>query len=138
MSDKKILEYDWDLGHEKLKLEVGSYAYGNGLYIGMIGAKDGEPFSDLTVNLPYSETEVNEAYIQDFEAKSNLAFIKKYKLGKVLPEMGYSGYCKYNKVAFDLDRLAELDPHGMKKYRDLHGLKEPEEKPKKRRSGQER
>lgn len=138
MSEKKALGYDWEFGHEELVVKVSSYAYGGGLHIGLFEAKNGKQFSDLTVNLRYNQTEVNEAYIDDFDSKNKLAFIKKHKLGKVLPEQGYSGYCTYYKVAFDLNRLEELDPNGMKKYRKIHDPKEQELKPKKRRSVQER
>ncbi len=37
-----------------------------------------------------------------------LHFIKEHKLGKVLNETGRSGYATYQKVAFDLARLAEF------------------------------
>lgn len=138
MSRQRTLEYDWEFGQEKLSLAVHSYASGGGLYIGLLNGKTGEQFSDLTVNLPYFQTEVNEAYMDDFDSKNKRAFIKKHKLGEVLPEQGYSGYGSYYKVAFDLDRLEELDPDGMKQYRKTHGLKAPERGSKKKQYGQER
>lgn len=138
MSRKKSLGYDWEFGHEELTVRIRSYASGGGLYIGLFEGKSREQFSDLTVNLPYNQTKVNEAYIDDFDSKNKLEFIKKHKLGEVLPERGYSGYCSYYKVAFDLNRLEELDPNGMKKYREVHDLKAPELKTKKKRCEQER
>lgn len=50
----------------------------------------------------------NEAYIDNFLSKESLRFIKKHKLGVILPEIGFSGYCTYAKVAFDMERLREL------------------------------
>ena len=35
-----ILGYDWEMGHEEIKLEIGTYYAGKGLYIGML-AKGG-------------------------------------------------------------------------------------------------
>ncbi|RHR25799.1 DUF4313 domain-containing protein [Clostridium sp. AF19-22AC] len=144
MEEEKTLGYDWEFGHEELVIEVGAYAYGDRLYIGLLHKEDGEmeSFADLTINLPYSPAEINEAYIDDFARNSKLNFIKKHKLGKVLPEEGYSGYARYSKVAFNLDRLAELDPKGVEKYRALHGMtkQEPEKRSrtKKSKKGQER
>ena len=65
---------------------------------------------------------MKEAYIDHFAEKDKLAFIRKYELGSVLPEYGYSGFCKYTKVAFDLKRLAELDPEGTRRFWELHGM----------------
>lgn len=137
MEEIKTLGYDWEYGHEELALEVAAYAYGNRLYIGLLHQEEGqmESFANLTVNLPYSEAEINEAYIEDFASKSKLAFIKKHKLGKILPEMGFSGYVRYAKVAFDLERLAEFDPEGVERFKKLHGIEDKEKTaPKKRGS----
>lgn len=140
MSEINTLGYDWEFGHEELMLDISSYQYGDRLYIGLNHLVEGqvESFADLTINLPYSPAEINEAYIDEFASKSKLDFIKKHKLGKVLPEEGHSGYGRYSKVAFDLDRLAELDPKGMERYRRLHGLSPQEPKKGKKRRGRER
>ena len=42
-----------------------------------------------------------------------IRFIKAHKLGKVLDETAKSGYGTYQKVAFDLARLAEVDPEAL-------------------------
>lgn len=141
MKKKKILDYEWELGQEKLMLQVGCYAQDNRLYIDMV--KEGEygleSFGELTVNLPYENVLPGEAFIPDFAAKSKLAFIKKHRLGKVLPETASSGYAVYTKVAFDLKRLAEFDPKGVKEFCLLHGIeegqKEKTEKPDQKQSG---
>lgn len=140
MDETKTLGYDWELGHEELFIEVNSYANNGSLYIGLYHMEDGYPesYGDLTVNLPFSVTKVNEAYIDDFSSDSKLQFIEKHKLGKLLPEKGYSGYVTYNKVAFDLDRLAEFDKDGVKEYRQLHDLPEKKEPKRKRNTERER
>lgn len=124
MEEIKTLSYDWEYGHEEVVIKVGSYIKGKRLYIGLAHMEEGnlENFSDLTVNLPFEPAEENEAYIEDFLSKSHLKFIKRYKLGEILPESGFSGFVKYTKVAFDLERLAEYDPEGIEKYRRLHGI----------------
>lgn len=140
MDETKTLGYDWEFGHEELTIEVNSYANNGSLYIGLYHLVDGYPesFGDLTVNLPYGGTRANEAYIDDFSSKSKLQFIKKYKLGKVLPEKGHSGYVAYNKVAFDLERLTEFDKEGVDEFRRLHDIPK-EKKPKaKRKTEKER
>lgn len=119
-----MLGYDGQFGHEELMLEVGAYVHGKRLYIGLNHWDEGsiESFSNLTVNLPGYPLEANEAYINDLDSQSKLKFIRRHKLGKVLPERGYSGYVTYAKVAFDLDRLAIYDPKGVAEYRKLRGL----------------
>ena len=136
MKEQPILGYDWEMGHEEIKLEIGTYYTGKGLYIGMLAKEDGvwESFSDLTVNLPFERSDVHEAFIQDFGSKEKLKFIQKHKLGKILPERGHSGFCTYAKVAFDLKRLEELDPEGMKRfYKDHPELEEQSQVPKKKK-----
>lgn len=132
MEEIKTLGYDWEFGHEELMIEVNSYAYGQNLYIELNHMQEGqvESFALLTVNLPYSpfepELNVNEAYIDTFAEKSKLEFIKKNKLGKVLPDKGFSGHEVYSLVAFDLKRLAEFDPKGVKNYCELRGITKEE------------
>ena len=36
MKEQPILGYDWEMGHEEIKLEIGTYYAGKGLYIGML------------------------------------------------------------------------------------------------------
>lgn len=115
---------EWPYGQEEIQLEIATYASGKGLYIGML-AKDEdsgvwESFSDLTVNLPTEKIEPNEAFIEDFSSKEKIKFIRKHKLGKILPEKGHSGFCTYAKVAFNLKRLEEVDPEGMKLFYKEH------------------
>lgn len=78
MKEQPILGYDWEMGHEEIKLEIGTYYAGKGLYIGMLAKEDGvwESFSDLTINLPFERSDVHEAFIQDFGSKEKLKFIQ--------------------------------------------------------------
>lgn len=144
MDEIKTLGFDWEFGHEELALEVSSYANNGCLYIGLHNkTEEGfDQFGNLTVNLPMSSMiplEPNEAYIDHFLSKENLRFIKKHKLGVVLPEIGFSGYCAYAKVAFDMERLSEFDPKGVEGYlqrRKEQDAPKKETKPKKRKHEQ--
>ncbi|WP_027643658.1 DUF4313 domain-containing protein [Enterocloster clostridioformis] len=144
MDEIKTLGFDWEFGHEELALEVSSYANNGCLYIGLHNkTEEGfDQFGNLTVNLPMSSMiplEPNEAYIDHFLSKENLRFIKKHKLGVVLPEIGFSGYCAYAKVAFDMERLREFDPKGVEGYlqrRKEQDAPKKETKPKKRKHEQ--
>lgn len=144
MDEIKTLGFDWEFGHEELALEVSSYANNGCLYIGLHNkTEEGfDQFGNLTVNLPMSSMiplEPNEAYIDHFLSKENLRFIKKHKLGVVLPEIGFSGYCAYAKVAFDMERLREFVPKGVEGYlqrRKEQDAPKKETKPKKRKHEQ--
>ena len=144
MDEIKTLGFDWEFGHEELALEVSSYANNGCLYIGLHNkTEEGfDQFGNLTVNLPMSSMippEPNEAYIDHFLSKENLRFIKKHKLGVVLPEIGFSGYCAYAKVAFDMERLREFDPKGVEGYlqrRKEQDAPKKETKPKTRKHEQ--
>ena len=144
MDEVKTLGFDWEFGHEELALEVASYANNGCLYIGLHNkTEEGfEQFGDLTVNLPMSSMippEPNEAYIDNFSSKEKLRFIKAHKLGDILPEVGFSGYCTYAKVAFDMERLRDLDPKGVEEYlqiRKEQDAQKKETKPKKRKHEQ--
>ncbi|MCC8043994.1 MAG: DUF4313 domain-containing protein [Clostridiales bacterium] len=121
MSEKNTLKFDWQFGEEEVSLRVASYMNNNGLYIGLFSRTEYglEPFGDMTVNLPVSDIvplKSNEAYINGDMSKDLLTFIQKNKLGTVLPEVGYSGYGQYAKVAFDMDRLKEFDPVGVERH----------------------
>lgn len=124
MDERNTLGYDWKFGHEELALVVDAYSFGNRLYIGLYQLEEDEweLFDDLTVNLPDCFAGVNEAFLCDSGQKEKLQFIKKHKLGKVLPDVGYSGYCRYIKVAFDLERLSEFDKDGVKRYKERNGI----------------
>ena len=113
MEEPKTLSYDWQYGREELFLQIDGYGEDDNLYIGLYHMEDGcpESFADLTVNLPFAPlNNINEAYIDHNFSKEKLHFIRQHKLGKILPDTASSGYCIFQKVAFDLKKLAELDP----------------------------
>ena len=111
MEEPKTLSYDWQYGREKLFLRVDSYMNDDNLYIGLYHMEDGcpESFADLTVNLPFAPLGgINEAYIDHNFSKEKLRFIKQYKLGTIQPDTASSGYCIFQRVAFDLKNWQSL------------------------------
>lgn len=139
VEEKKTVPFKWEFGEETVSLEVGSYAYDNRLYIGVIchGEDGPESFADMTVNIPAYSLDPNEAFINGDISRDLLAFIKENKLGKVLPYKAQSGYGRYSAVAFNLDKLREFDAKGVDEFKKIHGI--PEKKPAKKKSrGMER
>lgn len=125
-NESKKVPFRWALGDETVSLHVSSYAYGNGLYIGVTSySEDGaEPFADMTVNIPECQLAPNEAIISGDISKDLLRFIKENKLGVKLPCEVVSGYSRYAVVAFDLNKLKEFDPKGVTEYMKLHKIPE--------------
>lgn len=138
MEEPKTLSYDWQYGREELFLRVDSYMSDDNLYIGLYHMEDGYPesFADLTVNLPFAPLGgINEAYIDHNFSKEKLRFIKQHKLGTIQPDTASSGYCIFQRVAFDLKKLAELDPEGTKRFMERNGIRQrdvPKQKQKKK------
>ena len=109
----RTLQLKTEFGTENVGLRIGSYANNKSLYIGLV-CKTGEYYGDLTVNLPPGNPlRENEAFLSD---DGDLPFVVQHGLGKALPERGYSGFCSYTKIAFDLDLLKEFDPGGVKEF----------------------
>ena len=119
MNQKKtLLPFHGSYFDTEVALRIDSYVQGHGLYIGL-DEEDGSPFADLTVNLPDSQLKQGQAYINHEMSEDFLRFIEQNHLGTVLARLGFSGYCSYKTVDFDLDRLAELEPDGMSAVKKL-------------------
>lgn len=138
MEEPKKLVYDSGAQPEEVFLRVSGYLDRNCLYVGIYQTEYGYPelFSDLTVNLHHAPLNgVNEAYIDHNFSKEKLRFIKQHKLGTIQPDTASSGYCIFQRVAFDLKKLAELDPEGTKRFMERNGIRQrdvPKQKQKKK------
>ena len=138
MEEPKKLIYDSGEQPEEVFLRVSGYLDRNRLYVGIYQTEYGYPelFSDLTVNLHHAPLNgVNEAYIDHNFSKEKLRFIKQHKLGTIQPDTASSGYCIFQRVAFDLKKLAELDPEGTKRFMERNGIRQrdvPKQKQKKK------
>ncbi len=60
-------------------------------------------------------------YRPQFQQRAS-AFYSEIQAGQVLPETAVSGYCTFQKVAFDLKKLAEYDPQGTREFMESHGI----------------
>lgn len=107
----KELVYDYTCGYgmQKLAPYACKYSSNERLAIELI-TQDGEPWSTLTVNLPGTSDLLDDdcAYIDTNNCSGAIDYIKKNKLGEVLPIVGYSGYCTYPCVKFDLSKLNKM------------------------------
>jgi len=116
----KTLPFHSMFGTYDLTLSVDRYSPKGRLAVSLQCLVDGylEPYAMLTVNLPKQPVKApNEAYIKTCDENEGLLeFVLKNHLGKLLPEIGHSGFCTYPKIAFDMDRLKEFDPEGTKRY----------------------
>jgi len=108
------LPFHWEFGKEEITLKVSSYAYGNGLAVLMYSQSEGEL----------------ELFVSGDFTKDKLAFIKKNRLGKVLPGQARSGFATYTPVAFDFSRLAQYDREGVEEFCRQWGLDIPKEQEK--------
>lgn len=142
MEEPKKLIYDSGEQPEEVFLRVSGYLDRDRLYVGIYQIEYGYPelFSDLTVNLHHAPLNgVNEAYIDHNFSKEKLRFIKQHKLGTIQPDTASSGYCIFQRVAFDLKKLAELDPEGTKRFMERNGTQQGDaskQKPKKKQRSQ--
>lgn len=77
--------------------------YVNGRLAITIECEDGEPFATLTVNLPDEpETKANQAYVDTNNCPWAMEFIAKNGLGRDTGAVGFSGYCQYPLVEFNV------------------------------------
>ena len=126
--DEKPLGYDWECGHEELYVRVNMY-YNGSLYVGLWQKqkeceKKLELFGDLTIGV-MGFLRPGQAIISDCGAKAKVAFIEKYKLGKVVGKRKIN-YGSYYVAEFNLARLAQLDPGGTERYLLENGLDQKE------------
>ena len=127
MEEPKKLIYDSGEQPEEVFLRVSGYLDRDRLYVGIYQIEYGYPelFSELTVNMHHAPLNgVNEAYIDHNFSKEKLRFIKQHKLGTIQPDTASSGYCIFQRVAFDLKKLAELDPEGTKRFMERNGIRQ--------------
>lgn len=87
---EKMLSFGKGEDAVKVAITVSSYKVGERLYVGLFSMGDVglEPFSNLTINLPYNPAGVNEGYIERNDCKNLMEFIERHKLGRILPEKG--------------------------------------------------
>lgn len=80
----------------------------NGSLAVFLETTDGEPFCRLTVNLPDSIASEEYQYVDTNNLPWALDFIESNDLGVVTGIVGYSGFCEYPLVKFNLDKIKEV------------------------------
>ena len=118
----KTLDFAGKYGQEKLAIQIDSYQENQNLYISLWSKENDEfeLFTDLTMNLG-EKLKANESFVKtSAENEGLLSFIIENQLGTILPEIKRSGYCDFIKIAFDMKKLAEFDPDGVRKHMKIH------------------
>ena len=88
-------------------LTTDKYRANDGLYIGIWNIEDG-PIATLTVCLPNErKPSEGEAYIDTNNCPWAMQFISEYGLGEETGLLGFSGYCCYPLVKFNMDKVNE-------------------------------
>lgn len=92
----------------ELAVQITKYVYGDGLAIQLFCVENGnitEPYATLTVNLSDYPTNESCAYVDTNNFPEAMGLISRYHLGTPTGEFGFSGFCMYPEVRFDLDEL---------------------------------
>lgn len=115
-----------NLNGEILTLEIGTYRANNHLAV-ISHCEDGEPFSDVTINLAGTfRNYIDEAFIDPINKDCGLyqLLINKGIIKEVLKENVQYNMGHYDLVRFDLDKLKEYDPKGYERYLNTIGFEE--------------
>lgn len=137
--DIQTLPFHNRFGNHDLALAVETYEDNGRLAVDLLCLEDGDlmPYAMLTVNLPREAVKPNEAFIKDFDENQGLLqFVLDNHLGTLCPERGFSGFCSYPKIAFDMERLKDLDREGTEVY--LHSLEKQQTRTKTKPKRKER
>ena len=91
------------------EVEVFRTSYdNNGSLAVFLETTEGEPFCNLTVNLPDDVACEDYQYVDTNNIPWALDFIESNDLGVNTGIVGYSGFCKYPLVKFNLDKIKEV------------------------------
>jgi hypothetical protein len=99
----------WDNEYE-IAFEVTTYRYGGSLAIQMSYKEESYwlPYTTLTVNLEDFPTENDKAFVDTNNLGDEIVdWIVQNDLGELTGRIGFSGYCVYPEVQFNLDKIKE-------------------------------
>ena len=88
----------------KVDLEVGHYPNGR-LAIMLRDARDGSPFSNLTVNIPSAYCPKDCAYLDTNNFRKAEQFVIENGLAESMEEVAFSGYCRYPLYKFNMNLI---------------------------------
>lgn len=120
VEEKKTLKFKED----ELFLEVTQYRSNGNL--ALLAYTKEELYGDITINLPGFSVDEDEGIINSITKDSGLEqkLIEKGIIKEVITEVKYN-MGRYDFVVFDMEKLKEYDPIGMKKYQE--SIEEEEE-----------
>lgn len=105
---------EWDDEYRLVPI-LHHYANNNHIGIELFDLADYETYCYLTTNIDSPLTnEIAGAFVNINNFSDALKVIRKEKLGIVTNNIGYSGYCAYPEVEFDLNKL--VDHSDFQKY----------------------
>ena len=90
--------------YENCFLVLNRYMADGSLCVQIMSEDDG-PIARLTVCLNDDFLGENESYLDTNNFREGEAFVKEFCLGELTGEMGFSGYCAYPVVRFNMDAL---------------------------------
>ena len=103
---------------ENLSLQVSQYR--NNRRIAILAYSDGEPYSDITINLSGMCLDENEGAINSLAKSCGLeqVLIKKGVIQEVYGTAKYN-MGTYDIVAFNIEELRKYDPKGVKEFEEM-------------------
>ncbi len=109
--NKKVLKFK----EEELFLEVSQYRNNGNLAI--LAYTKEEPYGNITINLSGFSVDKGEGFIDALTKDSGLEkkLIKEGIIKEVMTTVNYN-MGKYDFVIFDMEKLKEYDPVGVKEY----------------------
>ena len=84
--------------------QCARYSADNSLCVDLFNFEDG-PIARLTVCLDDHGLADNESYLDTNNVPEAVSFVEENGLGTVTGRMGYSGFCAYPIVSWDMDKL---------------------------------
>lgn len=99
---------------KKLYLQVSKYMNGN---LAILSNTEEEPYGHITINLSGFSVDGNEGFINSITKSSGLEkqLIKEGIIKEVITNVKYN-MGNYDMVVFDIEKLKEYDPIGVRKY----------------------
>ena len=126
---KKIFEIDMPLGKAEVSLFVATYAYNGQMYIGLDRHTEDsvDHLCELTAYVPGISPTTGVTFLNPDVEKHMDALVREHALGTVLPIRMNKNSRTYSIVVFNMERLSEYDPEGVRNYLEHAGKKEPGE-----------
>ena len=125
---KPFLDYDTSYDAvEKVNLELGTYKYGNGLYVGLScyepELEDMDFYGDVTTCILPLEPFMACVDTNNNNAEKITAFLTENGIAEPTGRALSSGFCTYPVFRFSPEKLAELDPKGFAQHCKDAGIK---------------